>query len=33
MQNFGARDPTIGEIETGFSEKAYFNWDTEHIKK
>jgi len=32
-ENLGARDPTKGEIETNFSDKVWFNWDTEHIVK
>lgn len=29
----GARDATRGEIETNFSDKVWFNWDTTHIIK
>lgn len=32
-EDFGARDPTRGEIETNFSDKVWFNWNTEHIIK
>eukprot|EP00193_Tetraselmis_chui_P009663 CAMPEP_0177771396 /NCGR_PEP_ID=MMETSP0491_2-20121128/11558_1 /TAXON_ID=63592 /ORGANISM="Tetraselmis chuii, Strain PLY429" /LENGTH=231 /DNA_ID=CAMNT_0019288919 /DNA_START=122 /DNA_END=817 /DNA_ORIENTATION=- len=32
-ENVGARDVTRGEQETNFSEKVWFNWDTEHIVK
>jgi len=32
-ENFGARDPTAGEIESNFTEKVLGNWDTEHIIK
>lgn len=31
LQDLGARDPTIGEIESDFSEKALWNWDTNHL--
>lgn len=29
----GAREVTRGEVETDFSNKVWFNWDTEHIVK
>ena len=29
--DFGARDPTAGEIASNFSEKVLGNWDTAHI--
>jgi hypothetical protein len=32
-QNFGARDPTAGELASNFSDKVLGNWDTEHIIK
>lgn len=32
-EDFGARDPTVGEIETGFGEKVLGNYNTEHIIK
>jgi 4a-hydroxytetrahydrobiopterin dehydratase len=32
-EDFGARDPTAGEIESNFTEKVLGNWDTEHIIK
>lgn len=32
-QNFGARDPTAGEIASNFGDKVLGNWDTEHIIK
>jgi hypothetical protein len=28
---WGARDPTAGELESNFSEKTLGNWDTSHI--
>ena len=28
---WGARDPTAGEIGSNFSEKVLGNWDTAHI--
>ncbi|KAG2494002.1 hypothetical protein HYH03_007929 [Edaphochlamys debaryana] len=31
--NFGARDPFAGELETGFGEKVLGNYNTEHIIK
>lgn len=33
IQDFGARDPTPGEIGSNFGEKIVMNWDTEHIIK
>jgi 4a-hydroxytetrahydrobiopterin dehydratase len=33
LQDFGARDPTPGEIGSNFGEKIVMNWDTEHIIK
>jgi 4a-hydroxytetrahydrobiopterin dehydratase len=33
MQDFGARDPTPGEIESNFTDKVQGNWDTEHMIK
>lgn len=33
LGEMGARDPTAGEIETNFSDKVWFNWNTEHIIK
>jgi 4a-hydroxytetrahydrobiopterin dehydratase len=33
QQDFGARDPTPGEIGSNFGEKIVMNWDTEHIIK
>ena len=33
MQDFGARDPTAGELASNFSDKVLGNWDTEHIIK
>eukprot|EP00892_Ulva_mutabilis_P009123 jgi/Ulvmu1/6583/UM003_0220.1 len=30
-EDFGARDATAGEVETNFSEKNIWNWDTEHL--
>jgi 4a-hydroxytetrahydrobiopterin dehydratase len=33
VQNFGARDPTAGEIASNFGDKVLGNWDTEHIIK
>jgi hypothetical protein len=33
VQDFGARDPTPGEIGSNFGEKIVMNWDTEHIIK
>lgn len=32
-EDFGARDPTPGEIGSNFGEKIVMNWDTEHIIK
>ncbi|KAG2430761.1 hypothetical protein HYH02_013600 [Chlamydomonas schloesseri] len=32
-ENFGARDPFAGEIETNFGEKVLGNYNTEHIIK
>jgi len=32
-EDFGARDPFAGEIESNFGEKVLGNWDTEHIIK
>ena len=32
-QDFGARDPTAGELESNFGEKVLGNYDTEHIIK
>lgn len=32
-EDFGARDPTAGEIESNFTEKVLGNFDTEHIIK
>eukprot|EP00873_Tetraselmis_striata_P021831 jgi/Tetstr1/442095/TSEL_030254.t1 len=32
-ENVGAREVTRGEVETDFSNKVWFNWDTEHIVK
>eukprot|EP00879_Flechtneria_rotunda_P003914 GHRR01004154.1.p1 GENE.GHRR01004154.1~~GHRR01004154.1.p1 ORF type:complete len:223 (+),score=70.99 GHRR01004154.1:469-1137(+) len=32
-KDFGARDPTPGEIGSNFGEKVVMNWDTEHIIK
>lgn len=31
VQNFGARDPTAGEIESNFTSKVLGNADTSHI--
>ena len=31
MQNFGARDPTVGEIESNFTDRVLGNADTSHI--
>lgn len=31
--NFGARDPTPGEIASNFTDKVLGNWDTAHIIK
>lgn len=33
LQNFGARDPTAGELASNFSDKVLGNFDTEHIIK
>jgi hypothetical protein len=33
MQDFGARDPTIGEIESDFANKTLWNWDTSHLTR
>lgn len=33
LQNFGARDPFAGEIETNFGEKVLGNYNTEHLIK
>jgi 4a-hydroxytetrahydrobiopterin dehydratase len=33
VQDFGARDPTPGELGSNFGEKIVMNWDTEHIIK
>ena len=33
FQNFGARDPTAGEIGSNFGDKVLGNFDTEHIIK
>jgi hypothetical protein len=33
FQDWGARDPTPGEIGSNFGEKIVMNWDTEHIIK
>lgn len=33
MQDFGARDPTAGELGSNFSEKTLGNYDTDHIVK
>lgn len=33
LQDFGARDPTVGELATGFGEKTLGNYNTEHIIK
>lgn len=33
MQDMGARDPTIGEIESDFAEKNLWNWDTDHLTR
>lgn len=33
MQNFGARDPYAGEIESNFGEKVLGNYNTEHVIK
>lgn len=33
VQDFGARDPTAGELGSNFGEKIVMNWDTEHIIK
>jgi hypothetical protein len=30
-QDFGARDPTAGELASGFSEKVLGNYDTDHV--
>ena len=30
-QDWGARDPTAGELASNFSEKVLGNWDTEHL--
>jgi len=30
-ENFGARDPTAGELASNFSDKVLGNYDTEHI--
>jgi 4a-hydroxytetrahydrobiopterin dehydratase len=32
-ENFGARDPTAGEVASNFSEKVLGNFNTEHIIK
>ena len=32
-QDWGARDPTPGELASDFSEKVLGNWDTEHLIK
>lgn len=32
-EDFGARDPTAGELESNFTEKVLGNFDTEHIIK
>ena len=32
-ENFGARDPTAGELASNFSDKVLGNFDTEHIIK
>jgi hypothetical protein len=32
-QDFGARDPTAGELGSNFGEKVLGNWNTEHIIK
>jgi hypothetical protein len=32
-QNFGARDPTAGELGSNFGEKVLGNYNTEHIIK
>jgi 4a-hydroxytetrahydrobiopterin dehydratase len=32
-ENFGARDPYAGEIESNFGEKVLGNYNTEHIIK
>lgn len=32
-EDFGARDPFAGEIESNFGEKVLGNYDTEHIIK
>ena len=31
MQDFGARDPTAGEVGSGFGSKSLGNWDTAHV--
>lgn len=33
LQNFGARDPTAGELASNFSDKVLGNFDTSHIIK
>jgi 4a-hydroxytetrahydrobiopterin dehydratase len=33
LQDFGARDPTAGEIGSNFGENVLGNYDTEHIIK
>lgn len=33
VQDFGARDPTAGELGTGFGNKQFGNADTDHIKR
>mmetsp|Transcript_35315 Transcript_35315/g.89394 ORF Transcript_35315/g.89394 Transcript_35315/m.89394 type:complete len:214 (-) Transcript_35315:345-986(-) len=32
-ENFGARDATQGEIESGFGDKQLWHWNTDHIIK
>jgi len=32
-QDFGARDPTAGELGSNFGEKVLGNYNTEHIIK
>ena len=31
VQDFGARAPKAGELESNFSDKVLGNWDTSHI--
>jgi hypothetical protein len=33
VQDFGARDPYAGEVESNFGEKTLGNFDTEHVIK